>query len=92
MVRRAGGAPRFPCHSLIGGLYPHVRICERPNMRMADKTDRELVPSVNGANVSLGGNVPTGPDGRGSEYAVGQLGWRRFDTICSSCSRRDPTR
>jgi hypothetical protein len=51
-------------------------------MRTADKMDREVVPSVNGANVSVGGNVPTDPDGRVPEYAVGQFGWHRFDTIC----------
>ena len=52
-------------------------------MGAADKMDTEVVPSVNGANVSVGGNAPTDPDGRGPEYAVGQLGWHRFDTICS---------
>jgi hypothetical protein len=61
-----------------------MRTAEYAQCRMlcpADKMDTEVVPSVNGANVSLGGNVPTGPDGRGPEYAAGQLGWRRFDTI-----------
>jgi hypothetical protein len=41
MVRRAGGAPRFPCPSLIGALYMHGRICAPPNMGTADKMDRK---------------------------------------------------
>jgi hypothetical protein len=50
-----------------------------------DTMNTEAMPSVNGANTSLGLHTHI-LTGRGPEYAVGRRAKDRFNTNCSSCA------